>query len=30
MRSVNYVTKEALENMKAELLRMKTVDRPAA
>lgn len=28
--SVNYVTKEALENMKAELQRMKTVDRPAA
>lgn len=30
MSSVNYVTKEALENMKAELQRMKTVDRPAA
>lgn len=30
MTSVNYVTKEALENMKAELQRLKTVDRPAA
>jgi transcription elongation factor GreA len=30
MSSVNYVTKEALENMRAELQRMKTVDRPAA
>ena len=30
MSGVNYVTKEALENMKAELQRMKTVDRPAA
>ena len=30
MSSVNYVTKEALENMKSELQRMKTVDRPAA
>lgn len=30
MSSVNYVTKEALDNMKAELQRMKTVDRPAA
>lgn len=30
MSSVNYVTKEALESMKAELQRMKTVDRPAA
>ena len=30
MSTVNYVTKEALENMKAELQRMKTVDRPAA
>lgn len=30
MTSVNYVTKEALENMKAELHRLKTVDRPAA
>ncbi len=30
MSSVNYVTKDALENMKAELQRMKTVDRPAA
>ena len=28
--TVNYVTKDALENMKAELQRMKTVDRPAA
>lgn len=30
MTSVNYVSKEALENMKAELQRMKAVDRPAA
>lgn len=30
MSSVNYVTREALDNMKAELQRMKTVDRPAA
>ncbi len=30
MSSVNYVTKEALENMRSELQRMKTVDRPAA
>jgi transcription elongation factor GreA len=30
MSSINYVTKEALDNMKAELQRMKTVDRPAA
>lgn len=30
MTSVNYVTKEALDNMRAELQRMKTVDRPAA
>jgi transcription elongation factor GreA len=30
MSGVNYVTKEALENMRAELQRMKTVDRPAA
>ena len=30
MSSVNYVTKEALESMKAELHRMKSVDRPAA
>jgi transcription elongation factor GreA len=30
MTSVNYVTKEALEHMKAELQRLKTVDRPAA
>lgn len=28
--SVHYVTKETLENMKAELHKMKTVDRPAA
>jgi transcription elongation factor GreA len=28
--SVHYVTKETLENMKAELQKMKTVDRPAA
>ena len=30
MSSVNYVTKDALENMRSELQRMKTVDRPAA
>lgn len=30
MTSVNYVTKEALDNMRAELQRLKTVDRPAA
>ena len=30
MSDVNYVTKETLENLKAELQRMKTVDRPAA
>jgi len=30
MNGLNYVTKETLENMKAELQRMKTVDRPAA
>lgn len=30
MTSVNYVTQEALENMKAELQRLRTVDRPAA
>ena len=30
MNGVNYLTKETLENLKAELQRMKTVDRPAA
>lgn len=30
MTSVNYMTKEALENLKAELQRLRTVDRPAA
>ena len=30
MNGINYVTKETLENLKAELQRMKTVDRPAA
>ncbi|HYM95471.1 MAG TPA: transcription elongation factor GreA [Chitinophagaceae bacterium] len=30
MSSIQYVTKETLEQMKAELQRMKTVDRPAA
>ncbi len=30
MNGVNYVTKETLENLRAELQRMKTVDRPAA
>ena len=30
MSGFNYVTKETLEHMKAELQRMKTVDRPAA
>ena len=30
MSSVNYVTKDALDNMKSELQRMKTVERPAA
>ncbi len=30
MNGVNYVTKETLDNLKAELQRMKTVDRPAA
>ena len=30
MSSVNYVTKEALEHLRSELQRMKTVDRPAA
>jgi len=30
MSSVNYVTKDALDHMRAELQRMKTVDRPAA
>ena len=30
MSGVNYMTKEALENLKAELQRMKGVDRPAA
>lgn len=30
MSGINYVTREALENMRAELQRMKTVDRPAA
>lgn len=30
MNGVNYVTKESLENLKAELQRMRTVDRPAA
>ncbi|MDQ3279688.1 MAG: transcription elongation factor GreA [Bacteroidota bacterium] len=30
MSGVNYMTKEALESLRAELQRMKTVDRPAA
>jgi|SRR5215218_7850367 len=30
MSSFNYLTKDALDNMRAELQRMKTVDRPAA
>jgi transcription elongation factor GreA len=30
MSTINYVTKETLESMKAELQRMKSVDRPAA
>jgi len=30
MNGVNYVTKESLDNLRAELQRMKTVDRPAA
>jgi transcription elongation factor GreA len=30
MNGVNYVTKESLDNMRAELQKMKTVDRPAA
>ena len=30
MNGVNYVTKETLDNMRSELHRMKTVDRPAA
>jgi transcription elongation factor GreA len=30
MKGVNYVTKETHENLRAELQRMKTVDRPAA
>jgi transcription elongation factor GreA len=30
MNGVNYVTKESLDNMRAELQRMKTVERPAA
>src|SRR5437763_11929262 len=30
MNGVNYLTKESLENLKAELQRMKSVDRPAA
>jgi len=30
MNGVNYVTKETLEHLRAELQRMKTVDRPAA
>lgn len=30
MSSVNYMTKEALEQLRADLQRMKTVDRPAA